>query len=56
MKKLWRYLKRLLWPKPRWIELQLTKLPRHLLSDLCADGDRAAKGERPNPTIKELTA
>ena len=54
MKKLWRLLKRWLGFKPRWIELQLTRLPKEVLSNLCSDGDLAIKSKRPNPKVKEL--
>ena len=55
MKKLLRWLKRLLGIRPRWFEVSLTRVSRRVLKDLCADGDFAAKSNRPNPAVKELT-
>ncbi len=52
--RVWRWLKRLFRRRPRWYEIDMTRLRRHLLADICADGDFAAVVGRPDVTMMEM--
>jgi len=52
-----RALRRLFRRRKRWHEIDMTRLKREFLADICADGDfAAAVVGRPDVRVKEVTA
>ena len=42
--------------RKRWHEIDMTRLKREFLADICADGDFAAIVGRPDVRVREVTA